>query len=204
MVNLDQAVTVNGQYVPMGRQLAAAMVDRDGDNIDWTLADASSAAAGLKTGEYSAVVTIPKGFSAAATSFSANDAATAEQATIAVQVSGNAPITDSAVAQEISRLAIETINSTLTGSYLDGIYVGFNTVGEQFATIVDGATQLADGASELADGTEAAAQGGAQLKAGMFQLSDNGPKLVVGGDQLVSGIGDLKSGTAQLSDGRAS
>ena len=39
VVNLDQAVTVEGQYIPMGRQLAAAMIDRDGDNINWTLAD---------------------------------------------------------------------------------------------------------------------------------------------------------------------
>ncbi|AQP48606.1 hypothetical protein BW730_14955 [Tessaracoccus aquimaris] len=201
VVNLDEAVTVNGQYVPMGRQLAAAMVDRDGENIDWTLADAPSAAAGLKTGEYSAVVTIPKGFSAAATSFSANDAAKAEQATIQVQVSGNAPVTDSQVAQEISRLAVDTINSTLTGSYLDGIYVGFNTVGEQFSTIVDGAKQLHDGSTELAKGTQQAAQGGTQLRDGMDQLAENGPKLVVGGDQLVSGIGDLKDGTSQLSDG---
>lgn len=201
VVNLDEAVTVNGHYVPMGRQLAAAMVDRDGENIDWTLADAPSAAAGLKTGEYSAVVTIPKGFSAAATSFSANDAAKAEQATIQVQVSGNAPVTDSQVAQEISRLAVDTINSTLTGSYLDGIYVGFNTVGEQFSTIVDGAKQLHDGSTELAKGTQQAAQGGTQLRDGMDQLAENGPKLVVGGDQLVSGIGDLKDGTSQLSDG---
>ena len=201
VVNLDEAVTVNGQYVPMGRQLAAAMVDRDGENIDWTLADAPSAAAGLKTGEYSAVVTIPKGFSAAATSFSANDAAKAEQATIQVQVSENAPVTDSQVAQEISRLAVDTINSTLTGSYLDGIYVGFNTVGEQFSTIVDGAKQLHDGSTELAKGTTEAAQGGAQLRDGMDQLAENGPKLTLGGEQLVSGIGDLKDGTSQLSDG---
>lgn len=201
VVNLDEAVTVNGQYVPMGRQLAAAMVDRDGRNIDWTLADAPSAAAGLKTGRFSAVVTIPKGFSAAATSFSANDAAKAEQATIGVQVSDNAPVTDSALAQEISRLAVDTINSTLTGSYLDGIYVGFNTVGEQFTTIVDGAAQLHEGSTALADGAQKAAQGATQLTAGMQQLADNGPLLVDGGDQLVSGIGELRDGTGQLSTG---
>ena len=44
VVNLDEPVTLDGQYVPMGRQLAAAIIDRDGDNIDWTLADAPGAA----------------------------------------------------------------------------------------------------------------------------------------------------------------
>lgn len=201
VVNLDEAVTVKGQYVPMGRQLSAAMVDRDGRNIDWTLADAPSAAAGLKSGRFSAVVTIPKSFSAAATSFSANDAAKAEQATIEVQVSDNSPVTDSALAQEISRLAVDTINSTLTKGYLDGIYVGFNTVGEQFTTIVDGARQLHDGSSALADGAEKSAQGATQLSAGMQKLADNGPKLVEGGDKLIDGIGELHTGTGQLSTG---
>ena len=201
VVNLDQAVTVEGQYIPMGRQLAAAMIDRDGDNINWTLADAPSAAAGLRTGEYSAVVTIPETFSAAATSFSANDAASAEQATISVKVSDNAPVSDAQVAQQISRLAVDTINDTLTSTYLENIYVGFNTVGEQFTTIVDGASQLHDGASKLAEGTLASSQGAAQLSDGMGLLKQNGPKLVDGGDQLVIGIRELGSGTGQLADG---
>lgn len=33
VVNLDEAVELDGQTVPLGRQLAAAMVDRDGDNV---------------------------------------------------------------------------------------------------------------------------------------------------------------------------
>ena len=57
VVNLDEAVTVGDQLVPMGRQLAAAMIEKD-EKVDWTLADAPSAAAGLRSGAYSAVVTI--------------------------------------------------------------------------------------------------------------------------------------------------
>ncbi len=201
VVNLDEAVTIDGQMVPMGRQLAAAMVDRDGDNVSWTLADAPSAAAGLKTGRFSAVVTIPKTFSAAATSFSENDADAAEQATIKVQVSDNSPVTDSQVAQQVARLAVDTINSTLTESYLDGIYVGFNTVGDQFVTIIDGVNQLHDGSSQLADGTEQASQGAAQLASGLGLLRDNSRQLIDGGAQLASGADDLADGASQLADG---
>ncbi|MBK7822230.1 MAG: YhgE/Pip domain-containing protein [Tessaracoccus sp.] len=200
VVNLDEAVTVGGQLVPMGRQLAAAMIEKD-EKVDWTLADAPSAAAGLRSGAYSAVVTIPKGFSAAATSFSANDAATAEQATIDVKVGANAPVTDAQVAEQVSRLAVGTINATLTEGYLDGIYVGFNTVGEQFTTIVDGASQLHDGTTKLASGAKEASQGINQLSAGLGQLADNGPKLVDGGNKLVDGIGQLGTGAGKLADG---
>ncbi|MBB1514946.1 YhgE/Pip domain-containing protein [Tessaracoccus sp. MC1679] len=203
VVNLDEAVTVNGQLVPMGRQLAAAMIERDGENVSWTLADEPSAADGLASGEFAAVVTIPQGFSAAATSFSENDADTAQQATIEVQVSENAPVTDAQLAQQIARLATDTINATLTEGYLDGIYVGFNTVGEQFSTIVDGAQQLSDGSAQLADGTLQSSQGANQLSDGMALLGENGPKLADGGDQLVIGIRELSSGSSQLAAGAA-
>lgn len=201
IVNLDEAVTVDGQLVPMGRQLAAAMIDRDGDNITWTLADAPGAAAGLRTGQYSAVVTIPQGFSAAATSFSANDADSAEQATIKVTVGENSPVTDAQLAQQVSALAVDTINETLTGAYLDGIYVGFNTLGEQFTTILDGARQLHDGSTQLADGAKQASQGSAQLSDGLALLSDGGEQLADGLDTLKDGTGALASGTDELADG---
>ncbi len=201
VVNLDEAVELEGQLVPLGRQLAGAIVERDGDNIGWTLADARNAKDGLESGKYAAVVTIPKEFSAAATSFSANDADVARQATVAVQVSDNAPVTDAAVAQEIARLAADTINSQLTEGYLDGIYVGFNQVADQFTTIVDGAQQLSDGATKLADGTGQASDGAVQLSDGLTTLSENSMELVAGGEQLADGTTQLADGASGLADG---
>ncbi|MFT3888267.1 MAG: YhgE/Pip domain-containing protein [Arachnia sp.] len=200
VVNLDEAVTVGDQLVPMGRQLAAAMIEKD-EQVDWTLADAPSASAGLRSGKYSAVVTIPKGFSAAATSFSANDAGSATQATIEVQVGQNAPLTDAAVAEQVSRLAVDTINATLTESYLDGIYVGFNTVGEQFTTIVDGARQLHDGTTKLADGAKEASQGVNQLAEGVGQLGTGATKLADGVDEFAAQTPKLVDGVHQLATG---
>lgn len=215
VVNLDEAVTVGDQYIPMGRQLAAAIMEREGANISWTLADTKNAKEGLDSGEYSAVVTIPREFSAAATSFSENDADRARQATIDVSVSENAPVTDAALAQEIARIAADSINSTLTESYLDNVFIGFNTVQEQFTTIVDGATQLADGASQLAEGTDQASDGATQLADGFSllvdgsadlidggaQLVDGGAQVTSGGDQLVAGGSQLTSGSGQLTAG---
>lgn len=201
IVNLDEPVTINGQLVPLGRQLAAEMVDREGENVSWTLADAESAREGLASGAYSAVVVIPKGFSAAATSYAENDADSAEQATISVQVSENAPVTDAAVAQEVARLATTTVNETLTEAYLDGIYVGFNQVGEQFTTIVDGATQLSDGGAELAKGTGEATDGAVQLADGMAQLGAASGELASGGNQLASGTQTFASGVGTYTAG---
>ena len=87
VVNLDDPVTIDGQYTPLGRQLTANLVDSDRQkNLTWVLESEVNARAGLTTGSYAALVVIPENFSAAATSFS-KDADEAEQATIEVSTS---------------------------------------------------------------------------------------------------------------------
>lgn len=213
VVNNDQAVTINGQYTPLGRQLAAAMAGRDDANVTWILSDNAGAEAGLKSGEFAAVVTIPKNFSHAATSFANADQA--EQATIDVRTSSSASVNDAAVAQQIASLATQTLNTQLTSTYLDNIYVGFNTMGQQFVTLAKAADQLSTGASGLASGASKAsdgvtqlntgmqqlAKGGTQLKTGLDQLGSAGPQLTSGGSQLTQNSSQLTSGASQLSSG---
>ncbi len=201
VVNLDHAVQVDGKLVPLGRQLTAEMVARDGSNISWTLADLSDAEVGLSQGRYAAVVVIPEEFSEAATSFSANDASTARQARVQVTVSENAPVTDAAVAREIAALATDTVNKTLTKSYLENIYIGFNTVGEKFRQIVDGAARLDEGGSQLADGVNKATEGSTQLETGLGTLVTEGEKLEDGALELSEGAGQLAAGADQLATG---
>ena len=70
VVNLDEPVTIDGQYTPLGRQLTANLVDSDRqENLTWVLDTEVNARAGLATGTSAAMVVIPKNFSAAATSF---------------------------------------------------------------------------------------------------------------------------------------
>lgn len=201
IVNLDEGTEIEGTFVPMGRQLAAEMIEREGTNITWILADEESGEDGLITGEYAAVVTIPANFSAAAMSYSANDAAQAEQATIEITVSQNAPVTDAALAQEIAHLATESLNNFLTSQYLENIYLGFNTFGDQFSEILDGVTQLHDGASQLADGAVEAGDGAGQLADGAAELAAGSDALRSGGDELAAGSRDLASGSSALAEG---
>ncbi|WP_296140019.1 hypothetical protein [uncultured Tessaracoccus sp.] len=201
IVNLDEGTEVDGKPVPMGRQLAAEMMGYEGDNIHWILADEPSGNEGLRSGEYAAVVTIPTDFSERAMSFSANDADRAEKARVQVTVSRNAPAFDADLAQEIARIATQSLNKFLTSQYLDGIYVGFNEVGGQFQQIVDGANQLHDGSTKLSDGVRDAADGSAELSDGMDQLSDNSGRLRAGGRKLADGTRQLSDGVQQLAGG---
>jgi putative membrane protein len=187
IVNLDKAVTINGQTVPMGRQLSAQLISaEEGQNFTWVLADASHASDGLKSGRYAAVVTIPENFSAAATSY-AGTASAAQQATIDVSTSPVAGIADTAVGQSVAQAAAIALNQTLTEGYLDQVYLGFNTTGQQFQTVADAAKKLADGSQQLSDG--------------LYQITSNGGLIRTGGSSLVSGISQYTSGASQSASG---
>ena len=57
VVNEDEPVTIDGQLVPLGRQLAGGLVDSDDDqNFSWVLTDGADANEGLASGRYAAVV----------------------------------------------------------------------------------------------------------------------------------------------------
>ncbi|WP_158676378.1 hypothetical protein [Tessaracoccus sp. OH4464_COT-324] len=200
-MNLDEAVTIDGQIVPLGRQLAAEMVVREGGNITWTLADVADSRAGLAEGRYAAVVTIPAEFSAAATSYKDSDADAARQATIQVDVSENSAVADADLARDIAAMATSTINATLTETYLENVYVGFNTIGEQFAQVVDGVSQLDEGGKDLADGASQATDGAGKLDAGLTTLADKGGELAEGAATLADGAGKLANGSTTLAGG---
>lgn len=200
VVNLDQMVEVNGQMVPLGRQLAAGLVARRDDNLTWTLADAPHAKAGLESGRYAAVVTIPKEFSKSATSFS-GPAVDARQATINVQTSQVTGIADSAVARIIADTAASTVNRTLTESYLDNVYIGFNDMGKQFHTIADGSRKLADGQQQLSDGLSQTSSGARELATGTRSYADGVQKTATGTGELANGMDALAANSTKLTDG---
>ncbi|QGN34649.1 YhgE/Pip domain-containing protein [Microlunatus sp. Gsoil 973] len=203
IVNTDKPVTINGQTVPLGRQLASGLVkggddgpadDHGRQNFDWVISDAGDASDGLGDGRYAAVVTIPANFSRAATSYSHNKGDRAEQATLDVQTSKVSGVTDAAIAQAISSAAVSSLNNQLTKQYLDNLYLGFNQTQQGVRKSADGASSVSDGVDRLSDGIGRSATGARQLTSGLDQLSD-------GTGQLSDGIAQTDTGAAGLADG---
>jgi putative membrane protein len=209
VVNLDEPVELDGQTVPLGRQLAGGLVtggsgeDEVETNFDWVLTDEADARAGLESGAYAAVVTIPKTFSARATSFSKTDPDTIRPATIDVRTSEVSGIADPVVGQAITAAATSALNTTLTEQYLDGIYLGFNDLNEQFKTVADASDQLADGTEQLSEGLDGVATGTGELAEGLQQLDDGAQQLATGSAGLTTGTAALADGLQKLSKGAA-
>jgi putative membrane protein len=200
IVNNDEPVELDGQTVPLGRQLSAGLVGSDDPNYAWVITDEEDADAGLADGSYVAVVTIPKNFSEAATSVG-GDADEAEQATIDVTSSDRTRLVDDALTATITSTVASLTGRELTTSYLENIYLGFNTLGDQLGEAADGAGQTADGAEELASGADDLASGTAELATGADTLATGADGLASGSSELAGGVSQLDSGVQALADG---
>lgn len=217
IVNLDEPVTLEGQLVPLGRQLAAGLVEGSSEidsNLTWVISNKGDAERGLADGTYQAVVTIPEEFSAAATSGGrslTDSAVSARHATISIETAADGPLADELITSQIATFASTTMGRELSGLTLENILLSFTDLGEQLGAAADGAAQLADGtrqaangarplaegATQMADGSDALASGANQLASGAAQLAD-------GVQQVAGGAGDLAGGADRLTGGAQS
>lgn len=203
VVNNDQPVKLNGQLVPLGRQLTAKLAGNEiKSNYQWEVASEHSAAAGMRDGGYIATVVIPKNFSASATSY-AKDPNHARRAGIEVHTSDRGNLVDEAVSRQVTASAARLLGGELSAKYLDNIYLGFNTLHDQLGKAGDGAAQLAGGADKLAGGTEKLSSGAEQLANGNRKLADGIGRLDDGTGKLANGAAGLAGGLDKLRDSTA-
>jgi len=223
VVNLDQPVQVDGKTVPLGRQLAAALVtgsvNLSGDaavttgagaadvsgsasssTLSWQITNAADAAAGLADGRYATVVTIPSTFSAAATS-AGSGAAAAVQATVDIATSERSRPFDALVAKSVTATAVQMLSTQLTTTSLTSVFVGFDTLRSGLTDAASGATSLASGAGGVGDGAASLAAGASTLSSGVGQVASGASALSSGASSLASGVGQVASGASSLSTG---
>lgn len=209
IVNSDEPVTIDGQYVPLGRQLTAGLVegsDSEPSNLTWTISNEKDAARGLENGTYDAVVTIPENFSAAATSTAPGG--TPERATISVTTPPDSLVVDDAITAQVTQAAASLMGEQLSQVYLENVFLGFTTLGDRLGEAASGASGLADGAvqlsagvAQLAEGASGAATGAAALPGGAGQLASGARGLGDGAGQLATGLDALAAGTRTAAGG---
>jgi putative membrane protein len=213
IVNDDVPVTVNGKSVPLGRQFASELInsgtnsatensgaEATSSNFTWVLTNDADAASGLADGTYSARVTIPASFSAAATSLSGN-ASSAHTASLDVQTSPEAAYLDPALTQVLTQVATTSLNRELTTQYLNNLYLAFNNINSQIGQAATGAASVSSGASSVSAGATSLASGAGSLTAGTQSVSSGSAALAAGLGTLGSSAAPLPAQTAQLAAG---
>jgi len=207
IVNLDEPVTINDQYTPLGRQLAAGLVEGSDDldsNLSWVISNETDAAAGLADGSYQAVITIPEEFSASATSAGqviSDGSGTAEQALITVTTPDDGLVADDLITGQIADAAASTMGTMLSEATMENVLVGFTTIGDQIGEAASGALELATGARSAADGAAALPGGATQIADGATQLASGASELGSGASDLSAGLGTIAANTREAGSG---
>jgi putative membrane protein len=207
VVNLDKPITIDGQYTPLGRQLAAGLVegsDEIDSNLTWVISNEKDAAEGLGDGTYQAVVTIPKSFSADATSAGSalkDGDGTAKQAKITVTTPPDGRVADDLITNQIASVATSTMGTMLSEATVGNVLVGFTTIGDQIGDAADGASKLADGARSAADGAAALPGGASKLAEGADGIAGGASTLAGGLNTIASKAREAGSGATQLGQG---
>ena len=224
VVNADEPVEVGGQLVPLGRVLAAELISGGSDgsddgasdsgesasgdaakprqNFNWVLTDAEDAAAGLKDGRFATSITIPKNFSAAATSLSDGPEG-ARTATIEIAESTQGRLLDTALSGIVTQTATRVLNQQLGEQFVGNVFVGMSSLHDGVSEAADGADKLADGGKQLADGTTELAAGTTGLATGVQELSGGAQQLAGGASQLAAGTQELAAGATGLESAAA-
>ena len=203
IVNNDEPVTVNGQSTPVGRSLAGNLIDNTTNNYTWALTNGEDARQGLASGEYAAVLTIPKDFSANVVSVADPDPSNATKATITIETTTMGGILDPSVSKAITEASTAAFTQQLGQNYLQNVYASYNTINDSFGQAADGAGQLADGASQTNDGALQVDNGAQALADGLVQLQAGAAERRDGAVTLAAGTETLKNGTASVADGAA-
>jgi putative membrane protein len=195
VVNLDKPVIEKGeQPVAAGRLLAAGLTSpaEQQESLGWELTDAEDAERGLREGDYHAVLTVPRDFSATLSrSLEGKDP---EQASITVTSLDAGSTVVTRISEQVARISAERLGERVTTTYLDTVFGETEQLAGKLGEAADGAGKLADGTEKLGAGTE-------ELASGLGRLSDGAEKLAGGADRLAGGAERLASGTDRLADG---
>lgn len=174
IVNNDQIVTesLGGESVPVpaGRMLVGELVTNPDDGFSWVITNAETASAGLASGEFSAVVTIPQNFSA---SYISSTTENPVQATINVQTDGSHSYLAAIIAQSLASSLPDALSNQLTSGFIENLLLGYTALSDGMGEVATGANELTVGLNEIAKIT-------AELPAATNELAD-GSKLVDAG-----------------------
>ena len=180
-----------------------------GQGFRWDVTDADTASAGLTSGQYAAVVTIPSSFSAALISTS-GDSPT--QAQLQVQTNGaNSYVTEllaTALSSDLPAALAEQSTTTFVSTTL-GAFTTLNTqIGEAAGgagKLAGGADLLAKGASDLTGvlgqattGANDIAKGAAGLKDALALAAPAAAAVNIGAEGLSAGLADITAATTDL------
>lgn len=196
VVNNDVPVDYNEKELNIGKNLVDNL--KENDSLSFNFIDEDTADTGLKDGTYYMVITIPKNFSANATTL-LND--NPEKMILEYATNPGKNYIASKMSESALSKIKESIEAEVTKTYADTVFEQLATLGEGFELASDGATDLNDGLLQLQDGGVQISDGLNNLSKSMLTFTDGTTSLSKGIDTYLNGVESLSSGAKELANG---
>ena len=201
-VNEDKGASLNGKSLNVGESVEKKL--KDNHDLGWEFVSKQQADAGVNSGHFYAVVTIPSDFSQKAASITKSEP---QQAVINFTTTPAKNYIGSLVSNQAATKVKSSVSEQITQAYAKGILENLDKLGIGLDTAANGASTLHDGLGRLQSGTQTYVGGVKQLAVnqqsltgGLAQLSDGSRKLQAGLGQLSNNL-PTESQLSQLSDG---
>lgn len=201
-VNEDKGANLNGKALNIGESVEKKL--KDNHDLGWEFVSKQQADAGVNSGHFYAVVTIPHDFSQKAASITESEP---QQAVINFTTTPAKNYIGSLVSNQAAAKVKSSVSEQITQAYAKGILENLDKLGIGLDTAANGASTLHDGLGRLQSGTQTYVGGVKQLAVnqqsltgGLAQLSDGSRKLQAGLGQLSNNL-PTESQLSQLSDG---
>lgn len=175
-----------------------------GSGIAWTATDAATAADGLASGQYAAVLVIPSDFSRAIAAIQAGTSGDTPSATLHLDTGSGGGNVASAVAQSVREAITVSATRHATASYVEDVLLGVSTAQGGITAAGSSAKGVADGATSLADAASSVNAVSGEMVSGLDKLAAGTSQSLSGTTALVNATGQLASGTKQLASAGSS
>ena len=182
VVNEDQGAVLNGNFVQIGQQTVDNL--KHNHSMKWEFVSVDEATKGLNDGAYYMRITIPRDFSAKATTVTTSSP---QQSVVEYTTTPSRNFVGSVISNQAAQQVVRSVSAKVSTAYVSAVMAQVGELGT-------GLSQASAGAAALHGGSDRLAGGLAVYTRGVGQLS-------AGADSLQNGLSQLHTGSVALTDG---
>lgn len=193
VVNHDKKVKYEGKTLQVGDDLVKNL--KDSGSLDFHFVSDKKAEAGLKSGKYYMIISIPENFSKNATTLMDKNP---KQMKLTYKTNPGTNYVASKMDDSAMAKIEKSVREKVTETYVKTVFAQIKTAGSGFQEAADGSGKIESGAKSLKSGTKTLKNGVAALQTGATQLSTGSKSLKLGISQYTNGVSTAQAGSKQL------
>ena len=205
VVNHDKKVQYEGKTLQVGDELVTNL--KDSESLDFHFVSDKKAEAGLKSGKYYMIISIPENFSKNATTLMDKNP---KQMKLTYKTNPGTNYVASKMDDSAMAKIEKSVREKVTETYVKTVFDQIKTAGSGFQKAADGSKKIESGAKKLKAGNDTIEQNLKKLASSTLTFQNGAKSLSVGLKSYTAGVAkvdsgakSLKSGTKTLKDGVA-